>query len=271
MARSNDASVPDYYARLGVRPSASSEQIRAAYRKRARETHPDHNPDDPSAAEQFQKVREAYQVLRDPERRTRYDDARAACRRMPYGLTINQQAPAGCGGYLWRVLAGMVAVGLFLVLEVLDVWAASSVWTIVVAVGASSLVAGAVAVFLARQFPDEATDVMVRLTHMRTTMRADGRTTFQIDWADTAVVYLRDEGETLELVADRRAVRPLRPKPPVLTTVDHGSQRTILRLDLSDTDVTRDVLLAFLRDTDSIPFSETAPDDPRPKRTSADS
>ncbi len=263
MARRDDPSSPDYYARLGVQPSASAEKIRAAYRKKARETHPDHNPDDPEAAERFQEVKEAYQVLRDPERRARYDDARAARRRVPYGLTINQQAPAGCGGYLWRVLAGMVAVGLFLVLEVLDVWAASSVWTIVLAVSASSLVAGAIAVFLARQFPDEATDVMVRLTQNRVLMRADGHTTFQIDWPDVAAVHLRDEGDTLELVADRKVVRPLRTRPPVLTTVDHGSERTILHLDLSDTDVSGNVLLTFLRDTDSIPFSEIAPADPR--------
>jgi hypothetical protein len=94
-------------------------------------------------------------------------------------------------------------------------------------------------------------------------MRADGHTTFQVEWADVAAVYLRDDGDTLELVADRVAVRPLRPKPPVLTAVNHGSEHSILRLDLSDTDVTRDVLLAFLRGTHSIPFSATAPDDPR--------
>jgi hypothetical protein len=48
----------------------------------------------------------------------------------------------------------------------------------------------------------------------------------------------------------------------VLTTVDHGSEHSTLRLDLSDTDVPRDVLLAFLRGTRSIPFSEPVPSDP---------
>lgn len=269
MSDSSDPSVADYYARLGVRPSASTEEIRAAYRKKARETHPDHNPEDPGAAERFQQVKEAYQVLRDPERRARYDDVRAVRKRMPYGLTINQQAPAGCRGYLWRVLSGMVAVGLFIVLEALDVWAASSVWTIVAAVGASSLVAGAIAVYLARQFPDEATDVMVRLTQNRVLMRADGHTTFQIDWSDVTAVHLCDDGETLELVADRLAVRPLRPKPPVLTTVDHGSEHSVLHLDLSDTDVPRSVLLSFLRGTNSIPLSISAQSDPDPADGSA--
>lgn len=257
-----DSYPPDYYARLGVRPSASADEIRAAYREKARETHPDQNPDDPEAAERFQEVREAYQILRDPERRARYDDVRSASRRVPSGLTINQQAPAGCGGYLWRVLAGMVAVGLFLVMEVLDVWAASSTWTIVVAVGTCSLVAGGIAVLVARQFPDEATDVMVRLTPTRVTMRADGHTTFQIDWADVSTVRLRDDGGTMELIVDREAATPTRPVPPVLTTVERRTDRTILRLDLSDTDAPRDVLLAFLRGTSAVPLSSPARSEP---------
>lgn len=253
MTDSSDRSPPDYYARLGVRPSASHDEIRAAYREKARATHPDRNPDDPQAAERFQRVKEAYQVLRDPERRARYDDTRAARQRVPDGLTINQQAPAGCGGYVWRVLAGMVAFGLFLVLEAMDVWAAGT-WTIVVAVGASSLVASAIAVLVARQFPDEATDVMVRLTQSRALMRADGHTTFRIGWPDVRAVRLRDDGWTLELVVEQSAARALRPVPPVLTTVDHRSDHSILQLDLSDTDVPRDVLLSFLRSTDPIPF-----------------
>jgi len=258
MTDSSDRFPPDYYARLGVRPSASHDDIRSAYREKARATHPDRNPDDPQAAERFQRVKEAYEVLRDPERRARYDDSAGRVRlgrspALPDGLTINQQAPAGCGGYLWRVLAGMVAFGLFLVLEALGVWAADP-WTIVLAVGASSLVASAIAVIVAWQFPDEATDVMVRLSAARATMRADGHTTFQIDWSDVRAVRLRDDGRTLELIVERAAARALRPVPPVLTTVDHRSDHAILRLDLSDTDVPREVLLTFLRSTDPVPF-----------------
>jgi hypothetical protein len=254
MTDPSDQNPPDYYARLGVRPSASTEEIRSAYREKARATHPDRNPDDPKAGERFQKVKEAYQILRDPERRARYDDTRAARQRVPDGLTINQQAPAGCGGYVWRVLAGMVAFALFLVLEAMDVWAASSLWTITLAVGASSLVAGGVALLVAWQFPDEATDVMVRLTDARATMRADGHTTFQLDWPDVRTVRLRDDGWTLELVVDRTAAWALRPVPPVLTTVEHRSERSLLQLDLSETDVPRDVLVSFLRSTEAIPF-----------------
>jgi len=257
MTDHSDRSPPDYYARLGVRPSASHDEIRAAYREKARATHPDRNPDDPQAAERFQRVKEAYQVLRDPERRARYDDnaGRVWMGRSsapPDGLTINQQAPAGCGGYIWRVLAGMVAFGLFLALEAMGVWAAGT-WTIVLAVGGTSLVASAVAVLVAWQFPDEATDVMVRLTTDRALMRADGHTTFRIDWPDVRAVRLRDDGWTLELVVERSVARSLKPVPPVLTTVDHRSDHSILQLDLSDTDVPRDVLLSFLRSIDAIP------------------
>lgn len=255
MAASDDPFPPDYYARLGVRSSASAEEIRAAYREKARETHPDHNPDDPEAAERFQAVKKAYQVLHDPERRARYDDLRAARKRVPSGLTISQQAPAGCGGYLWRVLAGMVAVGLFLVLEVLDVWAASSLWTIVLGVGGASLVAGIIAVLLARQFPDEATDVLIRFTETHAVMRADGHTAFRIEWDDVETVHLRDDGRLLELAVGRAAVPDLRPTPPVLTAVEHGRERTTLRLDLSDTDVPREVLLSFLHHSNAVPYS----------------
>lgn len=63
----------DYYEILGVPRSADEKQIKSAYRKLARQYHPDLNPGDKKAEEKFKQLSEAYEVLSDPDKRSRYD------------------------------------------------------------------------------------------------------------------------------------------------------------------------------------------------------
>jgi molecular chaperone DnaJ len=63
----------DYYEVLGLTRQASDEDIKKAYRTLARQYHPDANPNDPAAVDRFKEVQRAYETLRDPERRRRYD------------------------------------------------------------------------------------------------------------------------------------------------------------------------------------------------------
>ncbi len=63
----------DYYKILGVKKSASQDEIKSAFRKLARKHHPDVNPGDASAEARFKEISEAYEVLSDPEKRQKYD------------------------------------------------------------------------------------------------------------------------------------------------------------------------------------------------------
>lgn len=63
----------DYYEVLGLQKGASDDEIKKAFKKKAREFHPDLHPDDPSCEEKFKEVNEAYEVLSNPEKKQRYD------------------------------------------------------------------------------------------------------------------------------------------------------------------------------------------------------
>jgi curved DNA-binding protein len=82
----------NYYRILGVDRNASKDEIKRAYRRLARELHPDVNPDDPSAEDRFKDINAAYEVLSDPGKRRRYDQLGAGWNRW-------QQTQRKTGGF----------------------------------------------------------------------------------------------------------------------------------------------------------------------------
>jgi curved DNA-binding protein len=95
----------DFYADLGVSRTASQDEIQRAYRKLARQYHPDVNKD-PEAEERFKNASEAYSVLSDPEQRKRYDAFGADFRRVPEDVDPETWARARAGADRARTGAG---------------------------------------------------------------------------------------------------------------------------------------------------------------------
>jgi curved DNA-binding protein len=85
----------DYYKILGVERNANKEEIKRAYRKLALKTHPDRNPGDSKAEEKFKEINEAYQVLSDPEKRSRYNQ-------LGESYSQWQQGGARAGNFNWE-------------------------------------------------------------------------------------------------------------------------------------------------------------------------
>ncbi|MGV3762058.1 DnaJ C-terminal domain-containing protein [Parapedobacter sp.] len=86
----------DYYKILGIHKNATAEEIKKAYRKLARQHHPDLNPEDREAEELFQQINEANEVLSDPEKRKKYDQYGKDWKQADqYEASGAQQRPSG--------------------------------------------------------------------------------------------------------------------------------------------------------------------------------
>ena len=98
--RVSKVTMRDPYSVLGVKKDARDDEIKAAWRARAKSVHPDHNASDPLAASRFAEIGAAYDLLKDPEKRRRYDARR---RKAHYEEVIRremalQDVDCGCPG-----------------------------------------------------------------------------------------------------------------------------------------------------------------------------
>lgn len=84
----------DFYSVLGVRRDAGADEIKSAWRTKAKSVHPDQNRDDPDANRRFTEIGRAYEVLKDPAKRSRYDQQREKVEALEREQTIMQQRQA---------------------------------------------------------------------------------------------------------------------------------------------------------------------------------
>ncbi|MDQ3236334.1 MAG: DnaJ domain-containing protein [Actinomycetota bacterium] len=112
----------DLYKVLGVSKGASQDEIRSSYRKLARESHPDANPDDSTSENRFKEIQHAYEVLSNPEKRREYDEgprsflARPAVRKAERGanlgvpVAVSRTSPTSS---IASVVSEMCSAGMF--------------------------------------------------------------------------------------------------------------------------------------------------------------
>jgi molecular chaperone DnaJ len=92
----------DYYKALGVDPKASADDIKKAYRKLAKQFHPDSTGGDKTKEQRFKDIGNAYDVLGDPKRRAQYDEVRAmGGRRRPASPAAGPGGASGNPGQVW--------------------------------------------------------------------------------------------------------------------------------------------------------------------------
>lgn len=101
----------DFYQILGVSRDVSPEELKKAYRRLAKELHPDHNPDDKEAEERFKDVSSAYTVLSDPEKRKLYDEFGEMGLREGFDPGAYQAQTQGAGGFDFGDIFGVGARG----------------------------------------------------------------------------------------------------------------------------------------------------------------
>src|SRR6266705_1706780 len=101
------ASQRDYYQVLGVAETATTDEIKKAFRRLAKQHHPDRNPNNPQAAERFKEINEAHDVLSDAEKRKKYDQMRRYGAFSPEGGRRGRSAPQDSGNFDISDLGGL--------------------------------------------------------------------------------------------------------------------------------------------------------------------
>ncbi|MEA4812343.1 MAG: J domain-containing protein [Anaerolineaceae bacterium] len=109
----------DYYKTLGVPKTATEDEIKKAYRKLAREWHPDINKDKPNAEDKFKEINEAYQALSDKDKRAKYDQFGSSWQQYqqhggrPEDFDYGPWRPSGQGGASYRTVTPEEMEGIF--------------------------------------------------------------------------------------------------------------------------------------------------------------